>query len=157
MAAVRGLFRYLLNINTIWGLLILSAFLLCVVQHYAPTRSVLPRTLLTEGEQTLAFRIRPAAQSSGDGLQFTRTLRLAAGSLSADEPASPDDDGPHISRITPYPDAFVIHWDYPVHGQYALAIGDTVFADGDLVRLETFSEAALEYAETGFRIALGLV
>jgi spore maturation protein A len=161
MTALRGLVRYLLNINTIWGLLILSAFVLCVVQHYAPTRSVLSKQLLSEGDQTLAFHIGAKSADGDKVLRFTRTLRLADGALSVVEapPAAAGEtgDAPRISRITPYADAFVIHWDYPAQGDYALLLGDKPFADGTLVRLETFSEAALEYAETGFKIALGLV
>ena len=36
MKVVGPLLRYVLNINTIWGAMIVISFLLCVVQHYLP-------------------------------------------------------------------------------------------------------------------------
>src|SRR5690606_15420847 len=36
MKPLGSFLRYLLNINTIWAVMILTGFVLCVVQHYLP-------------------------------------------------------------------------------------------------------------------------
>ena len=49
--------RFVLNINTIWGLMILTAFLLCVVQHYQATTTRIPADCFAEGENTVTIRV----------------------------------------------------------------------------------------------------
>ena len=48
--------RSVLNINTIWGLMILTAFFLCVIQHYLPTTTTIPADDLREGQNTIVIR-----------------------------------------------------------------------------------------------------
>lgn len=57
MKIIGTLFRFLISINTIWGLMILTAFVLCVVQHYLPTTSLIPLSSLAEGENALNVRV----------------------------------------------------------------------------------------------------
>lgn len=154
MKALGRLARYLLSINTIWGLLILAAFVLTVLQHYLPTTSPIPLVLLHEGENTLSIDIvdRKKVRSTHEV-----ALRLTGGALTPlpRDPSKPD--APYVISVEPATDGFFITWDSRMHGDYQLALGDAVIDRGKLIRLETLSDAAFDYAKVGFDIALGLI
>lgn len=155
MSAFRSLLRTLLNINTIWGLMILSAFLLCLAQHYWPTTTVIPADRLTAGENVVTIRISDPA---GERRDFPFTLTLQAGELrisSADQAAG--DSRPWLISARPAGDAFLLKWDYQQHAEYAVLVGSTVVGQGRLVTLQSLTDAAFDYAKSGFELALGLV
>lgn len=169
MALLGRLFRALLNINTIWGLMIVSAFALCVVQHYLPTRTVLPEAALAEASNTFTIRVTGPAGKTAE-----RTFTLAppspdhVGDVPLDAPLRERrDGGPWLIRAALY---YVMHddfrgkercwlltWDYDGHGRYEVLAGDQVRARGRLVTLPALTEGAFQAAQDGFDIALKLV
>lgn len=154
------LFRWLLNINTIWGLMIVSAFLLCAIQHYAPTKTLIPADRLAPGENTITIRApgQNAADSADGREDFAYTLTLEAGRLQiAADDRLPQPDRPWLISAERIHDVFALTWDTQAHGAYVLRVGNAVVAAGKLVTLESLTDAALEYATSGFEIALGLV
>ncbi len=153
MRFLGGLLRYLLNINTVWGLMILSAFALCVVQHYAPTRTAIPADRLRAGVNTLTIRI-----SRNEGHSYDYALDLTGGSLviPGDDPAAKK-DRPRLIAAHPIPRGFLLTWDHNGYGTYEVAVNGAVVGRGRLVTLQSLTDGAFEYAGKGFDIALGLV
>lgn len=157
MKFLGGIFRYVLNINTIWGAMILITFFACLWQHFTPEPTYIPAYYFSEGENTLLIDLEDEdatdytyiASRSGDSL----TLEL-------DESALPQGEtGPTIlGTRKASEDFFRILWQLKgVHGTYSIVVNEEKPVAGKLVNLRTMSDAAIYYAEVGFEIALGLV
>ena len=155
MTLISAFFRWLLNINTIWGSMILIAFGLCVWQHYAPTNTIIPADMLAAGENTLTIQV-----TDGEGNVFARAFQLIRNGDELDLPqaAEPSDKRePFLIAAQKAGDAFVISWDFDGPGTYVAMLGEQAFKDGDLVTLQSLTDAAFDYAKIGFEIALGLI
>jgi len=151
--------RAVLNINTIWGLMILISFFLCAAQHYLPTTSVIPVDRLTDGDNTLTVRL--AASGGGeDGApgSFDYTLPMRAGEL-AIEPTDQERgrERPWLISTERVGEGVLLKWDCSSHGAYDLAVNGEIIAGGNLVTFQSLTDAAFDYAKIGFDIALGLV
>jgi spore maturation protein A len=148
--------RFILNINTIWGLMILTAFVLCVVQHYQATTTRIPNGCLVDGENTVTIRVLGSDKETRD---FKYTLTRESGTLAI----RPEDqhrqaDRPWLISATPVESGFLLKWDYQDYGKYQVAVnGRLVKKDGRLVTLQSLTDAAFDYAVKGFEIALGFV
>jgi spore maturation protein A len=132
--------RFFLNINTIWGLMILAAFVLCVVQHYWPTTTSIPADWIQEGDNAITIRM---TNRNGELQDFQYTLTMRSGALVI----APEDRQEHAE----------LKWDCKTNGAYTLAVGEKVVEEGKLVTLQSLTDAAFDYAENGFKIALGFV
>lgn len=147
--------RFFLNINTIWGLMILAALVLCVVQHYRPTTTTIPADWIEEGDNAVTIRM---ANRNGELRDFQYTLTMRSGELAI----APEDRQEHAERpwlisarqIGP---GVLLKWDTKANGAYKLAVGEKVVEEGKLVTLQSLTDAAFDYAENGFKIALGFV
>lgn len=148
-------FRFLLNINTVWGLMILVAFALCVIQHYLPTTTAIDGSLLREGENALTIRITDRKGKTQD-YPFTMTLGGGQPTLNVGD-AKPQPDKPWLISARRVRDAVLLTWDYPANAKYQLAVDDKVVKKGLLVTLQSLTDASFDYAQTGFDIALGLI
>jgi len=166
MRILGSLLRWLLNINTIWGLMILVAFGLCAAQHYLPTTTVLPEDALAAAGDTLTVRI-----TGRENKVVERTFRLTRGAgdalaISAED-ATPRTDAPwligselhYVMSGDPGDKAWacLLTWDYAGYGSYEVLVGGQPRARGRLVTLQSLTDAAFDYAKAGFDIALGLV
>lgn len=155
MSALSRFMRYVLNINTIWGLMILASFVLCVVQHYQPTTTALPVSYFEDGDNTITIR---TTDRQGQVHNFEYPLALRAGEL-----LIPSDDQveqnerPWLISARRTGEWVLLKWDYGGHGPYELLVGEQLAKKGRLVTLESLTDAAFDYAESGFKIALGLV
>ena len=147
--------RFFLNINTIWGLMILTAFLLCVYQHYWPTTTTIPPGCLEQGENTVTIRIHSRDDQARD---FKYVLTMQAGALAIrPEDQQQQPDSPWLISVTPTGAAYRLKWDYEGYGAYQVAVGERVISDDRLVTLQSLTDAAFDYAQIGFEIALGLI
>ncbi len=146
-------FRYLLNINTIWGLMILFAFGLCVWQHYAPTVSVIPAEQVRAGPNELVIRV---LGKDDKAQSFTYPLVGSAAGLSFDA-GQQNKDRPWLMKVEPVAAGYRLTWDSGDHGRYEVGFNGRLVAAGKLVTLQSLTDAAFEYAQKGFEIALGLV
>jgi spore maturation protein A len=155
MAFIGQLIRSLLNINTIWGLMILSAFVLCVVQHYQPTTTTLAAQQLATGDNTITITVT----GQGDArFERTFTITRTGDQLSFDDAArTRNDKRLWLIAAERIPGGFRVVWDCPEHGDYAVALNGTEVRRGSLVTLQGLTDAAFDYARIGFDIALGLV
>lgn len=155
MKTLGALLRYLLNINTVWGLMILAAFGLCVAQHYLPTTTRIPASAFQEGHNSLTIRVK----GPGDKVSsFDFPLRLSTGRL--DLPVAAKDRGRGrlwLISAEQVQDAWLLKWDSDDAGKCEIILNDKVVARQTLVTLQSMTDAAFSYAERGFEIALGLV
>jgi spore maturation protein A len=146
---------WLLNINTIWGLLILLAFSLCVVQHYLPTRTWMRVDALRAGSNRLTIRLIDKDKQARDH-DFNVHWADGAGRIeAADAARSPG--RPWLITLRRSGESAVLRWDARAYGRYDLLVDGRVVAAGRLVTLQALTDAAFEYARSGFDIALGLV
>lgn len=166
MRILGSLLRWLLNINTIWGLMILVAFGLCAVQHYRPTTTVLPADALAAAGDTFTVRI-----TGRENKVVERTFRLTRGAGDAlavpAADAVPRPDAPWLigsklgyamsGDLGGQSPVCLLTWDYAGYGTYEVLIDGRPRARGRLVTLQSLTDAAFDYAKTGFDIALGLV
>ncbi len=160
MKLLGNFLRYFLNINSIWGLMILVAFVLTVAQHYLPTTTVIPGELLSERPAEVTIRVTRPDESITES-HFI--LAAQGGQLAiAAADRTPSEDHPYLIALKPEQDAagavhYLLTWDHAEGGTYHVAVGERLVRTGMLVTLGTLTEAAFEYAEIGFDIALGLI
>ena len=155
MKILGGFLRYVLNINTVWGLMILVSFLLCVAQHYLPTRTTIAADRLQPGMNTLTIRI---AGQNKEVKSFGFTLAMGPGGVAIppDEQV-PRKDRPWLISVKPVGAGFILKWDNDGYGRYEVGLNGTVVGRGKLVTLQSLTDAAFDYAQKGFDISLGLV
>ena len=123
--------RSVLNINTIWGLMILTAFFLCVVQHYLPTTTTIPAGVLEEGQNTIVIRTRDRQKHVHTSLY---ELTVAAGQpVIAVDDQQANKTQPWLVSARRVGAGFLLKWDYAGHGEYVAA---TDHAIADLFRQE---------------------
>ena len=148
-------FKTFLNINTIWGLMILTAFFLCVIQHYRPTTTAIADKCFVEGANTVTIR----TDALNDELQdFKFTLMLHSGELNiAAEDQIPRRDQPWLISTKHLGAGYLLKWDCAANGKYLVGVGQQFVAQESLVTLQSLTKAAFDYAKIGFDIALGLV
>jgi spore maturation protein A len=130
MKVFSGLIRSLLNINTIWGLMILISFVLCAVQHYQPTTSRLSSSLLDDGSATLAIYIGDDKRGFE---RFEVTLEEEDGAFVVpDRSDSRADGSPWLIAARRDEQAIAVTWDYVGYGQYLMAV-ERSFRPGERV------------------------
>lgn len=147
--------RYLLNINTVWGFMILIAFGMCVVQHYRPTTTVLPGAQLREGENAIVVRVKGPDDKV---VAFPHQVTLTAGVLTI--PADGRERGRDrawLIRTEKVGTGYLLKWDYSGYGQYEVEANGMIVGEGTLVTLQSMTNAAMDYAKSAFNMALGLV
>lgn len=147
--------RYFLNINTIWGLMILTAFVLCIVQHYAPTRTTIPGDRLAPGLNTLTLQIKG---QDGKIESHVYVLNLAAQGLSfAADLQDRHQDRPWLISARAIAGGFVVTWDHDGSGKYEAVVNGALVSRGSLVTFRGLTNTAFDYAENAFQLALRLV
>ncbi len=155
MRIIGGFLRSILNINTVWGAMILASFVLCVAQHYLPTTTVIAADRLRPGANALTIRVTDAKKETR---AYDYTLgRGPDGVTIAPGQQTPRKDRPWLVSIAPAGNGFALKWDNDGYGDYEIAVNGTVAGRGRLVTLQSLTDAAFDYAKKGFDIALGLV
>lgn len=158
-AAFSSTFRYILNINTIWGWMILVSVALCFIRNYQPTATKIPLGELQPGVNLLTIRLIDADGKSIDHA-YPLVLEGGAIALAATHPAANPAPTPHRPRLISAKarDGFLrLTWDVDRYGPYRMLLGNRPVAQGQVVKLAGLTDAAFEYAKKGFGIALGLV
>ncbi len=154
MRIIGATLSWLLNINTVWGGLILVAFGLTVVQHYLPTTSVIPGDLLRPGDNAVTIAV---AGRNNQVRKLELTIRVEPDGLHLPPPAPSSADRPRLIRARLQGGACLMTWDDATHGRYEITVDGRPAARGRLVTLQALTDAAFDYAQTAFDIALGLV
>ena len=88
MVAIFGrLFRYILNINTIWGVMIIISFLAAALQHFMPTTSWISPEQLKSGENQVVIQV---VDKDEETLSATYAVAFDGTELSIVEKLSPE-------------------------------------------------------------------
>lgn len=156
MKILGSLLRYLLNINTIWGLLILVAFALCLYQHYLPVSTAIPADRLHAGTNTLLIQVTDMDGKKVTPFEYPLTL-TPDGLVIPEEHRKIRKERPWLISAHSAGAGYTLKWDYDGCGKYSLAVNGAVIKRGPLATLGGFSDAAIEYATKAFTVALGLV
>lgn len=150
------LFRYFLNINTIWGLMILVAFVLCAYQQWTPVTTRIPADQLHAGVNKVTIRVMDLGGENVKPFDYDLTLGDAGLSI-PEEYRKIQNERPWLVSAKLIDGVHVLSWDYDGYGKYVLAANGVNIARGPLATLRALSDAAIEYATKAFNIALGLV
>ncbi len=158
MDIIGKIFKWVLSINTIWGLMILVSLVAAVSQHYLPTTTWIPNEFMTAGQKTAEIRII----DRNDELHTAQfSLTVSGGSMELgqipERPQEEDDPTPWVVRTAEKAGKQGIVWDAQTYGNYQFFIDGTLAARGRLVTLGTFTDAAFNYAQIAFELGLGFV
>ncbi len=154
---IGAFFRYVLGINTIWGVMILVSFAAAIYQHVTPTKSWIETEYLQEGINKVV--INYTAKDEPVTREFA--LNYAAGELTL----SAEDTKP-FSRISPQPwliraerrEGLVgLVWDTNAYGDYTIEVNGRKADKGKLVTLTRLTDKAFSAAEVAFKLGFGLV
>ena len=123
MKVFGGMIRSVLNINFIWGIMILVSFVLCLAQHVQPTTSRVDPALLADGANTLAVYVGDFEGEDAKPQRFTLTLDKTNGHWQIPESsAAPSEDRPWLIAARPDGQALDLVWDFKGHGGYLLSV-----------------------------------
>jgi len=156
MKPLGSFLRYLLNINTIWAVMILTGFVLCVVQHYLPVTTLIPADRLHPGNNEVVIGVRGVDAKTVTPHTFNVTLGPGGLEIPADD-RQPQKDKPYLLSAEPRAGGYALKWDYDGYGRYELKVNGTLIKKGPLATLKGFNDTVIEYATKAFNIALGLV
>lgn len=155
MKLISRFMGWFLNINAIWGLMILAAFALCAVQHYAPTTTVIPAECVRAGPNAVTIGVVRKGELVGS---FEFVVQAVSGELVlALEDQRRQPDRPWLISARAGASGYLLKWDCAGHGDYTLAVNGTTVRAGKLVNLESLSDAAIDWARDGFDLALKFV
>lgn len=155
-------FRWILSINAIWGLMIVTAFLLTVWQHFTPKPSGIDNALWKDGPNTVAIKLLDKDSKVRSTEEFTLTRQ--AGQLVI--PAEYQKQTPGKSYLVSARDAgkqTILKWDsldpvgQPASGNFIIEVNGKFASKSSLVTLQSLTDAALDYAKIAFNVGLGLV
>lgn len=124
MKSLKGMFGYVLNINTIWGWMIVAAFLFSLVQHYRPTTTSAKLEAWRAGVNEVTFTVTDPKDRV---IQASYEIqKLGADGYAAIEKA------PSEPTSRPYPLALVpageasgwrLIWNAGTKGEYSIRMG----------------------------------
>ncbi len=160
MSHISGLLRALLNINTIWGLMILAAFGVCLARHYQSQRTLIPTELISADASVINIRVT----ALGSDAQVARSFAFSQGANGPTLAPLDEDVDPSIEvvRADLQPDGLMLTWRSDEAGQAVVAVAapgaEPVTASRQrVVNMNTFSQGVLIHAKSAFNFALGLV
>jgi spore maturation protein A len=160
MKSLGTVFRYFLNINTIWGFMILISFGFCLYQHYTPESVRIRNTAFEDGNNQITITVTDRDEKE---MPYNLPVTFGGGALVINDDQPSGEDIKWTFSTRKYEDYQLLQFKVmqdgkPVTGTYKVMVGETrVDADGKLVTLNTMTDAAFNYAQTGFEIAIGLV
>ncbi len=151
------LFRYLLNINTIWGAMIVVSLLAAGLQHFLPTTSWIAPERWQEGTNRVEIQVK---DSKGGVHQATFQATFDRGVLIV--PSTVEEPGSETGALRLFGSAFKAGvpgfiWDCQEYGDYKILLNGQAVESGRLVNLRSVTDAAFDYAKVAFELGLGFV
>jgi spore maturation protein SpmA len=178
-----ALFRWVMNINTIWAGMILISFIMCLVAYILPIWTPITPDSFIEGKNTLVIDAPINAKQNetftysltkvddeittfslvkvGDTFT-TDTLAFVIKGKSDDEKTQAKkllaalEKAPTINSIKKSNDVFMMNWRHQVDGEVDLTMGSAAITV-KVINLNTFTNAILDYGEAAFNLAFGFI
>lgn len=152
-----SVFRYILNINTIWGLMILISFGAAIFQHYTPKTSWIPANQFVAGENKIKIVLKDK-----DKAEHIAEYRLlySAGMLTMPEKLperGKDSQDPYLIGTSAKLESVGITWNAPIYGDYEILLNEGKAGRGKLVKLGRITDAGFKFANAAFELGIGLV
>jgi len=151
------LFRYLLNINTIWGAMIIVSLLAAGLQHFRPTTSWIAPERWQEGTNRVEIQI-----SDPEGEIYIASFTVVFDGASITVPSTVEE--PEAEEGTPWLIGSTLKagmpgliWDSHKHGKFQILVNGSQTSTGQLVTLRSVTDAAFDYAKVAFELGLGFV
>lgn len=156
MKFVKAFFRWLLTMNTVWGLMIVSAFGMTAYKHNTAVPSRISSSLFKDGANELAIVI---PDEEGKDVETTFTLQRAGGRIDIPDAykAKTKDNTPYLVAIEDKGDKTVLKWFSKAAAKYTVKLNGAKADGGNLVKFEGLTNAAFEYAQKAFELGLKLV
>ena len=166
MKGIGNVFRWFLSINSVWGLMIITAFALTVWQHYQPKTSRIDPSLLQEGENDITVTL---TDKGGEKHVAGFKLNLENGAFVIPDPLKDRKmekgakEKTYLVSSSRRNGKTLLTWDMmdgksrPMAGAFVISVNGKSGAKGNLVSLQSLTDSALDYAEKAFKIGLGLV
>ncbi len=152
-------FRWLLTMNTVWGLMIVTAFFLTVYRQYSPKVVLTNAEDWREGPNKVTVRLgtgEKAEEIIGRVVRKGQTFEVetaAPGTTASRELAKAT-----ILRVEPRQgEKLALVWQSHEAGEFTVLLNDAPVGKGKLVNLQALTDAALDYAKRAFELGLGLV
>lgn len=157
VAAAGRLFRYLLSINTIWGVMIIISLLAAGLQHFLPTTSWISSERWQVGTNRVEIQVK---DSKGEVHQATFQATFDGETLSV--PSTVEGPESEAGTLRLFGSAFKagvpgLIWDCQEYGNYKILLNGQAVASGRLVNLRSVTDAAFDYAKVAFELGLGFV
>jgi len=157
VASIGKIFKYILNINTIWGFMIIISLIAAVLQHYSPTTTWISTDLLQSGENEVEIRLTDADDNTlveKGTILFDGSNLMVPGKIEKPEmeSAQPWLIGAKVRAGLPG-----LIWDSHGYGDYQMLVNGQPTAKGTLVNLDSVTDAAFDYAKVAFTLGLGFV
>lgn len=148
-------FRYFLDINVIWGLMIVVSFVVAVYDNYTPTVTEIPASLIKEGANKISIAVTDK-DNKEVVTDFTVTAKAAQLQLT-DKETTVVGDRPYLVASVGGAGITKLTWDAKGYGPFLLAVNGVQVARGRLATLAAITDAAFDYAEKAFKLGIGLV
>lgn len=165
-----GIFiRWLLTMNTVWGLMIVISFFLTVYRQYSPKVVLTNASDWREGPNRVTIRLgsgdkpdeivtRVVCRGSTFDVETSPALVAADTKTSAAVATVKEEPKATVLRVEPRQgDKLALVWQSYEAGEFQVSINDKPVGKGKLVNLQALTDAALEYAKKAFELGLGLV
>ncbi|MCX7964350.1 MAG: hypothetical protein N2644_07730 [Candidatus Sumerlaea chitinivorans] len=153
--------RWLLTMNTVWGLMIITSFVVTVYRQYSPKTALVPDEAWLEGPNRLVVKIigkddKPvetvfSVVRRGNSIDVPPASAKSEVASGASEPAAT------LQRVDSVAGGFKVVWQSYAAGKYTLELNNKPVASGTLVNLQALTDAAFDYAKKAFELGLGLV
>jgi spore maturation protein A len=151
------LFRYLLNINTIWGAMIVVSLLAAGLQHFRPTTSWIAPERWQEGTNQVEIQL---TDPEGEIYKASFTVDFDGTSITVpsivEEPEA-DEGTPWLIGSTSKAGMPGLIWDSHKHGKFQILVNDRQTSTGQLITLRSVTDAPFDYAKVAFDLGLGFV
>jgi spore maturation protein A len=160
MKIIGAFFRWLLTMNAVWGLMIVTAFSLTVYRQYAPKVVLTPNDVWHEGPNRVAITLKSGEKAEEILCSVVRKGNDFVVETSGSVGGRVQKEAPKASLLKVEPrrgDTFAMIWQTQEAGEFAVVINGKAVGKGKLVNLQALTDAALEYAKKAFELGLGLV
>jgi spore maturation protein A len=155
MRFIGAFFRWLLTMNTVWGLMIVTAFFLTVYKQYTPKVTLTGASLWQDGANSLVIKV---FDKDGKARETGFNLAREQGTIAIpDEYRKQDGDKPFLAALRADGQSLEVVWNANTSGNYVMEVNGKEAGKGKLVNLQALTDAALDYAKAAFDLGLKLV
>lgn len=155
---VSAFFQWLLTMNTVWGLMIVTSFFLTVYRQYSPKEVMTDSSAWREGPNRVTIRINTGKETREvvtpihcHGRNFQVESARSDGATTGELVA-------RVLRVEPrLGEKLALVWQSHEAGEFTVLVNEAPVGKGKLVNLYALTDAALDYAKKAFELGLGLV